>query len=139
MLFLFAGYFIHVDNMPVGVQWISWLMPSRYALEGSLNNVFSGQSYYNPAAGVYISGDYLLETVFGHTSRVVSKWANFVIVIAWMLLFRGVHVGLLLFNNRHFGKAPSSGSSPTADMPLQPLAPIPKQNDPVGVSDVDNV
>jgi hypothetical protein len=120
MLFLFAGYFIHTDNIPQSVRWISWLMPSRYALEGSLNNVFGGQMYYNPTVGVWLTGETLLQSVFAHDSNTLSKWANFVVVIAWTLLFRVMHLGMTMFNNRSFGRAPA-GSTPdtSAGVPMQ--------------------
>lgn len=116
MLFLFAGYFIHGSAMPQSVRWITWLVPSRYALDGSLNNVFSGQDYYNPNTATYISGDTLLKAVFGHTSDTISKWPNFVVVLGWTLLFRAAHLAMTLFNNRSFGRSPagSAASDPLA-------------------------
>jgi ABC-type multidrug transport system ATPase subunit len=112
MLFLFAGYFVLVENIPPSVRWLTWLIPSRYALEGSLDNVFSGQDYELPGSGS-VTGDNLLSSVFGHDDSSLNKWVNWLIVILWMLLYRVVHWGILLFTNRHFGKskAASTGSS----------------------------
>lgn len=130
MLFLFAGYFIHADKMPPSVRWITWLMPSRYALDGSLNNVFADQQYFNPATGTSFPGEFLLTSVFGHTSDTIAKWPNFVVVLAWTVLFRLAHLAMTLFNNRSFGRAPA-GTPPqattttatttaTETIPLQP-------------------
>lgn len=103
MLFLMAGYFIKVGDLPPAVKWIPWLIPSKYALEGSLNNVFSGQDYDIEGGGV-MTGDQILTNVFGHGSDVINKWANLAVVFAWAIMYRFVHYGMTLFTNRHFGK-----------------------------------
>eukprot|EP00053_Salpingoeca_punica_P015740 m.145601 g.145601 ORF g.145601 m.145601 type:complete len:1425 (-) comp16788_c0_seq2:22-4296(-) len=103
MLFLFAGYFIRIDDMPPAVRWITWLIPSKYALEGCLDNVFAGQDYSLTGTSSVVSGDSILESVFGHDSKTQNKWINLLIVFLWMLLYRIVHWCLALFTNRHFG------------------------------------
>ena len=40
--FLFSGFLINQENMPVWLSWIRFLSPFRYALEAALRNEFDG-------------------------------------------------------------------------------------------------
>eukprot|EP00050_Salpingoeca_kvevrii_P021540 m.112155 g.112155 ORF g.112155 m.112155 type:complete len:159 (-) comp9389_c0_seq4:168-644(-) len=106
MLFLFAGFFKPIPDMPVSVAWMSVIIPSRYALEGALVNTFKGQTYSG------LDGGDLVYEIFDLDPH-LDKWAWFFIVIGWVLFYRVVHYAMVSFTNRKYGKSntKSSGSS----------------------------
>ncbi|KAG5179068.1 P-loop containing nucleoside triphosphate hydrolase protein [Tribonema minus] len=97
MLFLFPGFFIKTEDLIPVVRWISYIIPSRYALNGYLYNVFNGQTYQvsGEPEGTTISGDEILQDAFGQSSN-ENKWADFGAVLGYVALFRMGHLALVL-------------------------------------------
>lgn len=93
---MFPGYFVKVDDMPVAISWMSWIVPTKYAFQGSLYNVFHGQTYSCSVCGsvTSIEGDSLLINQFDQSSD-EDKWIEVLIMIVWTLAFRGMHWMLL--------------------------------------------
>jgi len=48
MLFMFAGFFIHVPDMPKGLAWMAYTLPSYYVFKGHLYNYFHGIDFDLP-------------------------------------------------------------------------------------------
>lgn len=101
-LFLFPGFFIKVDDMVRPIFWTSYIVPSKYALEGQLINVFRGQSY-DTGAGTAITGDYILDNFYSMSSD-RDKWGDFGIVLLFVAGTRLMHYGMVRFNLRVFSK-----------------------------------
>lgn len=93
-----AGFFIKVKDMVAAISWVPWWMPTKYALDGSIENVFAGQTY--TSAGGDVSGDDLLENVFDLVD--IDRWVSLVIVFLFTLLFRVFHYVLTWWETRKF-------------------------------------
>ncbi len=99
--------------MPASVSWLPWVMPVRYLIDGLLTSLFSGQQYFNPLTKTFVSGDAILTTVFNQDSSTLNSWANLAITFGWVILLRLTHLGLTLFTNRDYGRAPGNESFST--------------------------
>lgn len=99
-LFLFAGFFVKVSDMPHWVRWISYITPTKYSFDGYLYQIFHSQSFSVSGTPNFVSGDYLLENLF--TQKGVSSWGMFGTLLAWATLVRLAHLGIFMFQVRHF-------------------------------------
>jgi ABC-type multidrug transport system ATPase subunit/ABC-type multidrug transport system permease subunit len=101
-LFLFAGFFIKVSDMPAWIRWISFITPTKYSFDGYLFQIFHSQSFSVSGSSpeAFMSGDTVLETLFAQTG--VKPWAMFGTLLAWVALIRIAHYGALLFQVRQF-------------------------------------
>lgn len=92
-LFLFAGFFVQVDEMPIWVRWMCYMIPTKYGYDGYLYIVFSGVDFDIMSTGTTMSGATILETVYGQSGN-VQPWGMLFVVFAFVLLFRIIHYGL---------------------------------------------
>ena len=52
----FAGFFVHLNDIPPVLRWLQWLCPLKYALEAlSVNEVGSGLMIEDTLQGVPVS------------------------------------------------------------------------------------
>jgi len=64
----FAGFFVHLDNIPPVLRWLQWTCPLKFALEAlSVNEVNSGLMIVDKIQGVPvdISASIILQLLFG--------------------------------------------------------------------------
>ncbi len=97
MLFLFPGFFVATEDIVPGVRWLSYMMPSRYSLNGSLFSLFSGQQFedsYSPSG--FTSGDDILRNYFDIASD-YPMWGSWAGLLAYTLLFRLCHYACVKF------------------------------------------
>jgi ABC-type multidrug transport system ATPase subunit/ABC-type multidrug transport system permease subunit len=96
-LFLFAGFFVKVSDMPTWISWISYIAPTKYSFDGYLYEIFHSQEFFITGISpkVYLSGDYLLKELF--TQSDVEPWSRFGALVAWIFLLRLTHYGIFLF------------------------------------------
>ncbi|CAM9559455.1 unnamed protein product [Discosporangium mesarthrocarpum] len=92
MLFLFAGFFVKVSDITDSISWLAWAIPSKYAFEGYLYMVFHGQEY-DTSYGT-VSGDAILKGQFAQGPD-VNAWGDFGVILAYVLLFRLAHYGII--------------------------------------------
>ena len=92
-LFLFAGFFVQVNEMPIWVRWMCYMIPTKYGYDGYLYIVFSGVNFDVMDTGATMSGATILDTVYGQ-SETVQPWGMLFVVFAFNLLFRLIHYGL---------------------------------------------
>ena len=92
-LFLFAGFFVQVDEMPVWIRWMCYLIPTKYGYDGYLHVVFSGEDFDVMDTGTTMSGKTILEDVYGQSGD-VNAWGMLFVVFAFIILFRIIHYGL---------------------------------------------
>lgn len=111
-LFLFAGFFVKVSDMPHWVRWISYITPTKYSFDGYLYQIFHSQSFSVSGTPNFTSGDFLLENLY--TQKNVSSWAMFGTLLAWAALVRLAHLGILMFQVRHFRPKRVSNSGSVA-------------------------
>jgi hypothetical protein len=113
-------FFIHTALMPVGVRWIAEIMPTRYAVQGLLFSYLDGENFEAPDGSV-VSGLDLLDRGFA-LSRSLNAWAQVGIVIGWVLLIRGIHCFLLVFNTRKVGATIGGSAKPSGPAAAKPAA-----------------
>ncbi len=97
ILFLFPGFFVATEDIVPGVRWLSYMMPSRYSLNGSLFSLFSGQSFeneYSPSG--FTSGDDILGDFFDISSD-YPMWGSWAGLLGYTLLFRLCHYACVKF------------------------------------------
>ncbi|KAI6748140.1 hypothetical protein HG531_008682 [Fusarium graminearum] len=112
---LYTGYAIPPQYMPVWIGWLRWINPTFYGLESLFINEFGGQSYpcsnfvpsgpeysdisrFSQACAVqgsvpgedFVRGSAYLSTAYGYLDS--HKWRNFAVVIAFSILFMGLHL-----------------------------------------------
>ena len=96
-LFLFAGFFVKVTDMPVWISWMSYIAPTKYSFDGYLYEVFHSQTF--KITGIsppqYLTGDFLLKELFVQDK--VEPWSLFGALLAWIFLLRFTHYAIFLF------------------------------------------
>ncbi|KAH9857541.1 hypothetical protein C2E23DRAFT_804715 [Lenzites betulinus] len=64
----YAGFFVHLDDIPPVLRWLQWLCPLKYTLEAlSVNEVGSGLMIVDTLEGVpvNVSAALIMQTLFG--------------------------------------------------------------------------
>ncbi|KAK7408022.1 Multidrug resistance protein [Neonectria punicea] len=112
---LYAGFAIPTQYMPAWIGWIRWLNPAYYAQESLMINEFSNQRFacsnfvpqgpgYESATGLsracaiqgsipgedFVHGSAYLSSAYGYADS--HKWRNFGVIVAFTLLFMGLHL-----------------------------------------------
>jgi ABC-type multidrug transport system ATPase subunit len=120
--FMLAGFFIQIVDMPWGVRWMAYTVPTKYVFPGHMFNFFDGQTFTDPT-GQKIPGSTLMYNLFNvDYGRIANsgknagepiyggyrKWMDLLIGLAFVIQFRGAHHFLLKMKNGDLG-----GSLPT--------------------------
>ncbi|SPJ75803.1 probable ABC1 transport protein [Fusarium torulosum] len=112
---LYTGYAIPPQYMPVWLGWIRWINPTYYGLESLFINEFGGQKYpcsdfvpsgpdyadiapFSQACAIqgsvpgesFVRGSAYLSSAYGYVDS--HKWRDFAVVIAFTVLFMGLHL-----------------------------------------------
>lgn len=112
---LYTGYAIPPQYMPVWIGWIRWINPTYYGLESLFINEFGGREYpcsdfvpsgpeysdispFSQACAVqgsvpgenFVRGSAYLSSAYGYLDS--HKWRDFAVVIAFTVLFMGLHL-----------------------------------------------
>ncbi|ENH69570.1 ABC transporter CDR4 [Fusarium oxysporum f. sp. cubense race 1] len=112
---LYTGYAIPPQYMPVWLGWIRWINPTFYGLESLFINEFGGRNYpcsnfvpsgpdysnilsFSQACAVqgsvpgenFVRGSAYLASAYGYVDS--HKWRDFAVVIAFTILFMGLHL-----------------------------------------------
>ncbi len=97
MLFLYPGFFVATEDIVPGVRWLSYMMPTRYSLNGSLFSLFSGKELEDPFSPTgFTSGDDILRIFFNIPSD-YPMWGSWAGLLAYTLLFRLSHYACVKF------------------------------------------
>ncbi|XEU95216.1 hypothetical protein FSHL1_000500 [Fusarium sambucinum] len=144
---LYTGYAIPPQYMPVWIGWLRWINPTYYGLESLFINEFGGRNYpcsnfvpsgpeysdisrFSQACAIqgsvpgedFVRGSAYLSTTYGYLDS--HKWRNFAVVIAFSILFMGMHLiatetiaserskgEVLVFTRKEMKKHAGKGSS----------------------------
>ncbi|KAG7416060.1 ZEB2-regulated ABC transporter 1 [Fusarium oxysporum f. sp. rapae] len=112
---LYTGYAIPPQYMPVWLGWIRWINPTFYGLESLFINEFGGRNYpcstfvpsgpeysdispFSQACAIqgsvpgenFVRGSAYLASAYGYVDS--HKWRDFAVVIAFTILFMGLHL-----------------------------------------------
>lgn len=96
-LFLFSGFFIQVNEMPIWIRWMGYAVPTKYSFDGYVRQMFHNQEFTVGSTGFKISGEYVLENFYDNQD--VDSWGMVGAVIAYVFLFRLTHYGLMVMQN----------------------------------------
>lgn len=97
--YLFAGFFVPQHNMVGTIFWACYLVPTRYSLNGQIDNVFIPQQYtytdMTTGQTNTMSGASVISALFSLDNGLdTSRWDNWGIVIAFAVGFRLIHWGV---------------------------------------------
>ncbi|KAL6358887.1 hypothetical protein LRP88_09080 [Fusarium phalaenopsidis] len=112
---LYTGFAIPPQYMPVWIGWIRWVNPTFYGLESLFINEYGGREYpcsnfvpdgpeygdvspLSRACNVqgsvpgesFVRGSDYISSTYGYNDS--HKWRNFAVVIAFTVLFMGLHL-----------------------------------------------
>ncbi|KAJ4260012.1 Multidrug resistance protein [Fusarium falciforme] len=112
---LYTGFAIPPQYMPVWIGWIRWVNPTFYGLESLFINEYGGREYpcsnfvpdgpeygdvspLSRACNVqgsvpgesFVRGSNYISSTYGYNDS--HKWRNFAVVIAFTVLFMGLHL-----------------------------------------------
>ena len=110
-LFMFAGFFIHVPDMPKGVAWMAYTLPTYYVFKGHLYNYFHGVSFptqlIDPATNetIVVNGDELLNDMFDvkFQDDYYMKWMMLLVGFAFAFGFRFNHYVFVYMSTAELG------------------------------------
>ena len=110
IVFLGAGFFIKVQDEIWPVRWISYIVPTRYALNGLLDSLLAPTTYTTgyPAPNNVVSGAFLLQSVVGQPDD-YNKWTDLGIVWAFVVGFRFAFLGQLFWGLRKYAAVKAGG------------------------------
>jgi ABC-type multidrug transport system ATPase subunit/ABC-type multidrug transport system permease subunit len=116
-LFLFAGFFIKVSDMPAWIRWVCYVTPTKYSFDGYLYQIFHSQEFAVSSSSTtsFMSGNFVLKEHFSQSG--VRPWAMYGTLLAWIALIRLIHYGTHYYQMREFRSRNKSG-------PLGNLAPL---------------
>ena len=97
-LFLFAGFFVRIEDMPRWISWISYLAPTKYSFDGYLHVVFQYQTFLVSGSSprMYISGGHLLDSRFNR--RDCRAWEMFGVLLGFIVAVRLLHFALFTYH-----------------------------------------
>mmetsp|Transcript_9118 Transcript_9118/g.9175 ORF Transcript_9118/g.9175 Transcript_9118/m.9175 type:complete len:1301 (+) Transcript_9118:45-3947(+) len=100
-LFLYAGFFIQVKDMPLWIGWVCFMIPTKYSYDGYLYMIFHSQTFdVSFSNGLKMSGDEVLWQIYGQKD--VQPWPMFLVLMAFVVLIRLFHYGILYFQTYEF-------------------------------------
>jgi ABC-type multidrug transport system ATPase subunit len=97
-LFLFAGFFVKVEEMPRWISWVSYLAPTKYSFDGYLHVIFKDQIFLESGSSppTYIRGDDLLKHQYNRKG--CKAWVMFGVLLAWVVALRLLHYGIFTYH-----------------------------------------
>ncbi|KAF9484945.1 hypothetical protein BDN70DRAFT_871937 [Pholiota conissans] len=84
----FAGFFVHLNDIPPVLRWLQWICPLKYALEAlSVNEVGSGLMIQDSLQGVPvdISASLIMNLLFGFEDN--NYYRDVLVLVAFILGF----------------------------------------------------
>ncbi|KAF8968306.1 hypothetical protein BDZ97DRAFT_1974236 [Flammula alnicola] len=97
----FAGFFVHLNDIPPVLRWLQWICPLKYALEAlSVNEVGSGLMIEDTLQGVpvSISASLIMTLLFGF--GVNNYYRDVLVIVAFILGFGFGVIGVVWFKVR---------------------------------------
>lgn len=97
----FAGFFVHLNDIPAVLRWLQWICPLKYTLEAlSVNEVNSGLMIVDTLQGVpvSISASLIMNLLFGFGSN--NYYRDVLILFGFIAGFAVGVVGIVWFKVR---------------------------------------
>ena len=97
-LFLFAGFFARIEDMPRWISWMSYLAPTKYSFDGYIHVMFQYQTFLvsGSSPSMYVSGGDLLDHQFTHYD--CRAWGMFGVLLGWIAVIRLVHYTIFMYH-----------------------------------------
>ena len=109
--FIFAGFFIPVEEMVRPIFWMAYTMPTYYIFSGTLYVYLHGVDY-DAGDGQTVSGDTVLNTYFNVDYSDQGDWRHWMdllIAVAFLLVFRFQHYQFMVLNTKMLGASLPAG------------------------------
>lgn len=94
LFFLFCGYFLNSNDIPLYWKWMNYVSTMTYPYEGLIMNQYQTHEFFgqNPN-GTSITGFQILDSLNinyggGETLSSVKKWEKIYIMLGWTVLYR---------------------------------------------------
>ncbi|KAL4246145.1 ABC transporter [Abortiporus biennis] len=97
----FAGFFVHLNDIPPVLRWLQWLCPLKYTLEAlSVNEVGSGLMIQDTLQGVPVdvSASLIMNLLFGFGSN--NYYRDVLVLFAFIAGFGVGVIGIVWFKVR---------------------------------------
>ncbi|KAF8881935.1 hypothetical protein CPB84DRAFT_1791330 [Gymnopilus junonius] len=97
----FAGFFVHLNDIPPVLRWLQWICPLKYTLEAlSVNEVSSGLMIVDSLQGVPvdISASLIMNLLFGFGDN--NYYRDVLILMAFIIGFGVGVIAVVWFNVR---------------------------------------
>ncbi|KAF9533605.1 hypothetical protein CPB83DRAFT_783282 [Crepidotus variabilis] len=97
----FAGFFVHLSDIPPVLRWLQWLCPLKYMLEAlSVNEVGSGLMIQDTLQGVpvNVSASLIMQLLFGFGLN--NYYRDVLILVGFILAFGIGVIGVVWFKVR---------------------------------------
>ncbi|KAH7107281.1 hypothetical protein BKA62DRAFT_128070 [Auriculariales sp. MPI-PUGE-AT-0066] len=97
----FAGFFVHLNDIPPVLRWLQWLDTLKYVLEAmSVNEVGSGLMIVDSLEGVpvNVSAQLIMNLLFGFGSN--NYYRDVLITVGFILAFAMSVIGAVIFRVR---------------------------------------
>ncbi|KDR81917.1 hypothetical protein GALMADRAFT_240228 [Galerina marginata CBS 339.88] len=97
----FAGFFVHLNDIPPVLRWLQWICPLKYTLEAlSVNEVNSGLMIVDTLQGVPvdISASLIMNLLFGFGDN--NYYRDVLILVGFIIGFGASVIGIVWFNVR---------------------------------------
>ncbi|KAL6840514.1 hypothetical protein ACP4OV_030324 [Aristida adscensionis] len=102
LFFLFCGYFVHSDSIPLGWKWMNTVSTMKYPYEGLLMNEFDGGHVFSsdPRTNTTLTGDDILRSL---SISVVEdrKWWMVLYLLGWAVFYRVLFYLILRFASKN--------------------------------------
>lgn len=99
--FVYAGFFVKLENVPAWVRWPTYITPLGFALEAiSVNEVGAGLPIKDDLDGIAIeiNAAYIMKRLFGYE---LGKYYGDVLALCWFLIgYLVLLVGLVVYHMR---------------------------------------
>ncbi|KAK9163471.1 hypothetical protein Syun_004373 [Stephania yunnanensis] len=99
LFFLFCGYFLNSQSIPMPWRWMNKISTMTYPYEGLLMNQYQTSTVFAQNSGVNVTGYNILEGL--HISTDESKWKKALILLGWAVFYRVLFYVVLRFASKN--------------------------------------
>jgi hypothetical protein len=101
LFFLFCGYFLDSNSIPVAWKWMNTISTMKYPYEGLLMNEFNGDHVFaSEPAGLKLRGNDILKQL-GISVEENRKWWMVLYLLGWAVFYRVLFYLVLRFASKN--------------------------------------
>ncbi|WVZ69125.1 hypothetical protein U9M48_017963 [Paspalum notatum var. saurae] len=100
LFFLFCGYFLNSQSIPVAWKWMNTVSTMKYPYEGLLMNEFDGDRVFSRDLNITVTGDDILRQL-GISVVSDRKWWMVLYLLGWAVFYRVLFYLVLRFASKN--------------------------------------